>query len=81
MIEVITYNNKYLLIEGTDQPQLDSDGEPVPDSKYGTTETIEHPDPPSVEAQPVSLTKQQFLDLYAQNDADLTATLGNWPKA
>lgn len=46
-IEVITYNDKYLLVPGTDQPQRDAEGTPIPDPKYGTTKTIVHPDPPT----------------------------------
>jgi hypothetical protein len=42
-----TDNNPYLLIEGTDQPQRDSEtGEPIPNPNFGVVTEIGEDDPP-----------------------------------
>jgi hypothetical protein len=38
-------NNEYLLIDGTDQPQRDAEGNPIPNPHYGEVTTFEVPDP------------------------------------
>ena len=54
----------------------------LPGAKANGDGTFTNPAPPiypTPAPKPLALTKQQFVDLYAQNNADLTATLANWP--
>lgn len=50
-------NNEFLLIPGTDQPQKDASGNPIPNPNYGQITTIEVPDPPKY---PVLLSSTAF---------------------
>lgn len=75
MQEVIYYNNQHLLIPGTDKPQVDGQGKPIPDPKFGTTETINHPDPPPPPAKVAALSWEQYRALFT--DAELEG-LDSW---
>lgn len=41
-------NNPYLLIPGTDQPQKDAQGAPIPNPHFGEVTTFEVPDNPEL---------------------------------
>jgi len=60
MIKRTIHNNPYLLIEGTDQPQLDDEGSPIPDPTFGTVVEEELPDPPAPDPAPAP-TKEELM--------------------
>ena len=70
--EIIAHNNRYLLIPGTDQPQLDENGAPIPDPRFGTTETVVHAD---LEAAPPSWDALTFKRRFTASERIALRTL------
>lgn len=55
-----------------------------PGAKDNGDGTFTNPIPPAPapsQPKPIAINKQQFIDLYAANNADLTQTLAAWPEA